>query len=228
MELQIFPVMEHTSVHLFFNEYEDRHAVLIDYFKQIPEFNRLGIEDKIRLIRNHFGLMMTISELMLNRSMHSNLSNSLKNVFGINLATNTIQGSERILKYVYDPIVLKLLLIIHTLSSGIDKYRNDTDMDRIFDDTISIFSGQNIYVELLWRYLLTKFSCEKETVKFFNKLILDLLFIQHACFGVERYMCDLAHEIDQMKPLMQSMWPRSEFTDFMDYNDSKIFLTSSM
>ncbi|CAF3323324.1 unnamed protein product [Rotaria socialis] len=218
-QYELFPSLAHTSVHSFFNEYEERHKILIDYFKNIPEFSNLIVDDKIRLIRNHFGIMITINELMLSRTMHDNLSASLKNIFGIHLATNTIRGSERILSYIHDPVLLKLVLIILTLSSSINKYRDDTDIDRIFDNSLAIFAGQNIYVELLWRYLVSRLSTEQNTVKFFNKLVLDLLFIQLACFNVERYMSNLQDEVDQMKPLMQSMWPKSKKLDELDYDE---------
>ncbi|CAF0894733.1 unnamed protein product [Rotaria sordida] len=218
-QYQPFPAIEHKYVHTFFNEYEERHKILIEYFKHIPEFNNLFIDDKIRLIRNHFGGMITISELMLSRSLTENLIASLNNLFGIDRAKIIIQNAERILTYIYDPILLKLILIILSLSSGINRYRNDTDMDRIFYDTSAIFIGQNVYVELLWRYLLSKLLSEHDTVKFLNKLVLDLLYLQRSCFTVERYMNNLGHEIDQMTPLVQSMWPKSENIDNRDYEN---------
>ncbi|CAF4192621.1 unnamed protein product [Rotaria sordida] len=92
-------------------------------------------------------------------------------------------------------------------------------MDRIFYDTSAIFIGQNVYVELLWRYLLSKLLSEHDTVKFLNKLVLDLLYLQRSCFTVERYMNNLGHEIDQMTPLVQSMWPKSENIDNRDYEN---------
>ncbi|CAF4591662.1 unnamed protein product [Rotaria sp. Silwood1] len=159
------------------------------------------VHDKIRLLRNHFGGMITMNELMLARSK------------------DIIEASERILPYTYDPILLKLILIVRSLSSGINRYRKDTDMDRIFNNTLAVFAGQSVYVELLWRYIMSKVSSEQDAVKFFNKLILDLLYLQRSCFAIERNMYRLGHEIEQMKPLMQSMWPRIENIDEIDYDN---------
>ncbi|CAF3363080.1 unnamed protein product [Rotaria sp. Silwood1] len=200
-QYQPFPAIEHKSVHTFLNEYEERHKILIAYFKYIPEFNNLFIDDKIRLLRNHFGGMITMNELMLARSK------------------DIIEASERILPYTYDPILLKLILIVRSLSSGINRYRKDTDMDRIFNNTLAVFAGQSVYVELLWRYIMSKVSSEQDAVKFFNKLILDLLYLQRSCFAIERNMYRLGHEIEQMKPLMQSMWPRIENIDEINYDN---------
>ncbi|CAF4875175.1 unnamed protein product [Rotaria sp. Silwood1] len=159
------------------------------------------VHDKIRLLRNHFGGMITMNELMLARSK------------------DIIEASERILPYTYDPILLKLILIVRSLSSGINRYRKDTDMDRIFNNTLAVFAGQSVYVELLWRYIMSKVSSEQDAVKFFNKLILDLLYLQRSCFAIERNMYRLGHEIEQMKPLMQSMWPRIENIDEINYDN---------
>jgi hypothetical protein len=76
----------------------------------------------------------------------------------------------------------------------------------VYDDPLAVFAGQNIYVELLWRYILSRSPSEQDAVKFFNKLIIDLLFLQRISLLMERYICDLDHEIDQMNPLMQSLW----------------------
>ncbi len=76
----------------------------------------------------------------------------------------------------------------------------------VYDDPLVISAGQNVYVELLWRYLLSRLPSEQDAVKFFNKLVLDLLLLQRTCIFVERHISNLDHEIDQMNPLMQSLW----------------------
>jgi hypothetical protein len=76
----------------------------------------------------------------------------------------------------------------------------------IYDDPLVISAGQNVYVELLCRYLLSRLPSERDVVKFFNKLVLDLLLFQRISLFVERHVSKLDHEIDQMNPLMQSLW----------------------
>ncbi|CAF4384010.1 unnamed protein product [Adineta steineri] len=82
-------------------------------------------------------------------------------------------------------------------------------MDRIYDNTLEIFAAQNIYVELLWKYLLSRFPSEVHVVKFYNKLIQDLMFTQRVCFMTESHINNRPHEIQRMEPLIQSMWPTS-------------------
>jgi hypothetical protein len=203
-----FPSVEHTHPHTFFNEYQDREITLIEYFKLIPEFVRLSIDDKVRLIRNHFGTMYYINEPILAQSKSQNLVSSLHKSFSTSLAINMLHSIDLMFSYGNDPLLLKLVLIVRSFSSSINRYRNDTDMDRIYDDTRAIFNSQNIYVELLWRYILYRSPSETDAVKFFNKFILDIMAIQHTYLMADCYLYGLQDELDKLEPLMQSMWPR--------------------
>ena len=108
--------------------------------------------------------------------------------------------------YTNDPMLLKLVLIIQTLSSGNKRYNNRTKETHLYNDSLLMLAGQNIYVEVLWRYLLSRLPSEQDAVKLFNKLILDLLFLQCAAFVAENHISTLDHEINRLNPLMQSLW----------------------
>jgi hypothetical protein len=206
-ESPTFPKTHHTSVHTFLNEYTQRQIALINYFKLIPEFHRLSVADKIRLIRNHFCATLTINEATLSSSISQQLVTSVRALYDSDASTQLVKCITLVHAYSSDRMLLKLLLIVRLLSSGINRYRDDTDMDRIYDDTLSIFAAQNVYVELLWRYLLSRFPSEYYVVKFYNKLIQDLLFAQDVCFLIDSYINKLPNEIQQLHPLLQSMWP---------------------
>jgi len=182
---------------------------IIEYFKLIPEFNRISINDKIHLIINHFGTMIGLNETTNAPVDLNNLFVSLKNIFGIELVMDLLRSFDSLQKYAHDPILIKLLLIVRSLSSSINKNRFDIQMDGIYDDTKIIFDGQNVYVELLWRYILSRLPSERDAVKFFNKLILDLLFVMRVTFAMDYQIYSSPNEIAEMEPLMQSMWPKS-------------------
>ncbi len=203
-----FPSISHSSLHTYFNEYSNTHQSLIEYFKRLPEFNSLCMNDRICLTRNQFGVINNINEAIVHPGVSTNLIVSLSNIFGIYLADRLLQCIERIRIFTYDSILLKLLLIIVGLSSGNYRNRNDNDMDQICEDTLSIYYAQNIYVELLWKYILSRSSTELNAVKFFNKLIQFLLYLLNVHLLVDGYINNLSNEIEQMEPLMQSMWPK--------------------
>ncbi len=217
-----FPSARHSSLHIFLNEYTERQKALVKYFKLIPEFDRLSITDKIRLIRNNFCLTLPINEATLSTDISPKLLDSVAVLFSTNISVQLVECIKVVHSYTSDRSLLKLLLIINSLSSGINRYRNDTEMDRIYDDTLAIFAAQNIYVELLWRYLLTRYPSELEVVKFYNKLIRDFLFVQRVCLMTDSYINNLTDEIQQLEPLIQSMWPMSNDSNVDDV-DMKSF-----
>jgi len=207
---QYFPSKPHSSILSFLNEYNDRHISLIEYFKLIPEFNKISIDDKIHLLRNHIGTMIGLNEAANQPSDCATLFITLKSVYGIQLATDICRSIDSLQKYACDPILIKLLLIVRSLSSNINRNHFEIHVDNIYDDTKIIFLGQNVYVELLWRYILSRLPSEGHAVKFFNKLILDLLFMMRVTFAIDDCIYNCPDEIDQFEPLMQSMWPKSD------------------
>jgi hypothetical protein len=153
-------------------------------------------------------MVNNINEAIIHPGITTNLIVSLSNVFGVNLANRLLQSIERIQVFTSDPILLKLVLVIVAFSSGNQRSRNDTDMDQICDDTLRIFAVQSIYTELLWKYILSRSSTEIDAVKLFDKLIQFLLYLLEVHLLVDGYINNLPSEIDQMEPLMQSMWPK--------------------
>ncbi|CAF0809728.1 unnamed protein product [Adineta steineri] len=214
-----FPSIEHTTMHIFYNESEIRNRSLVEYFKLIPEFNRLTINDRTTSIRNHFGGLFSLNEAILARSINQKLVVSVKNLFGLKICNDILLSMERIHAYTRDPIILKLILIIWSLSMAMNTYNDSTSGDHIYDDTLSLFSSQSIYVELLWRYVESLLPSTKYVVKFFNTFIRDFLYIQTCCFTVNGYMQQKEDEINKMEPLMQSIWPVSKKTDVISDDD---------
>lgn len=207
-----FPLRPHTDLFTYMNEYSSTHKMLIEYFKVIPEFQNFVIEDKIYLIRSQFGLINNINEAIVHPGVSSNLVVSLINIFGARLADRLLRSIRRIESFAVDPIVLKLLLIIVAFSSGNHRYRNGANVGDVCHNSLTIFAAQNAYIEKLWKYLRSRMSNELEAVKYFNKLIQFLLDLLEVHMLVDGYISDLSNEIEQMEPLMRSMWPSSTTT----------------
>ncbi|CAF0866080.1 unnamed protein product [Rotaria sordida] len=218
-----FPSRKHTQLFEYLNEYSSIHKVLIEYFKIIPEFNSLCMYDKICLIRNQFGVIININEAIIHPGITTNLVVSLSNVYGVHITNRLLKSIERIIPFTHDPIVLKLLLIIVTFCSGNYRNRGDNDMDQICNDTLSVCFAQNIYVELLWKYVLSRSSTEFDVVKFFDKLVQFLLYLLDVHLLVDGYINNQIHDIEQMAPLMQSMWPKptNDGSNFMNDMDTE-------
>ncbi|CAF2106207.1 unnamed protein product [Rotaria magnacalcarata] len=205
---QSFPSIVHTSIHNLLNEMSPMFEIFIEYLKLIPEFNNLLIQDKIRIMRNHFGNMININQPLMYSVTPTNLLVTYTNVFNTDITNRLLKRNQIVNQFMFDPIVLRILLIIVVLSSGNCRNIDHMDMDLVCDDTLSIFSAQNTYVELLWRYILSRSSNERTVATFFNRLLMYILHVQNIGMCIDNYMSRFTQEIKQMEPMMQSMWPR--------------------
>ncbi|CAF0809784.1 unnamed protein product [Adineta steineri] len=221
-QFQCFPAVPHTSIHEFLNEFSSSFQIFLEYFKNIPEFDSIIMDDKVRLVKSHFGIMINMNEPLMHPITSNNLIITWTNVFGINLTKRLLKRTGIMEQYIYDPLLLKILLIILVLSSNNVRHLNHVDIIEIYDNSLSIYAAQNVYIELLWRYILSRSETEKNAVKFYNKLIMCILYTQNLDMDIDSYVTSLTHEIQQMEPLMQNMWPRND--QIIDITDDEIIV----
>jgi hypothetical protein len=205
-----FPVIQHTSIHGLYNEIALLFPPFIDYFKHIPEFNKIIMDDKVRLVKNHFGMMLNINEQVMHPVTSSNLIITWTNIYGVHIAARLWKRNKILEQFLFDPILLKLVLIVLVLSSSNARMVESTDIDQICDDPLSIYNSHNIYVELLWRYILSRVVTEEDAVKFFNKLMLCILHMDNLHMYIHSYISNFQDEIKQMKPIMRNMWLKTD------------------
>lgn len=205
-----FPVCKHSSIHAFLSEYSERQKSLVKYFRLLPEFTQFSINDKIRLIRNNFSMTLSINEAALSTNISQHLIDSVSMLYSASLSAQLIQCIKILHSYIYDRTLLKLLLTIQSFTSGIHRNIYDVETDRVYDDTRTIFVAQNVYVDLLWKYLLTRFPTEIDAVRFYDQIIRDLLFVQRVVFMTDSFVLNHSNEIQLMEPLIKSMWPASD------------------
>lgn len=210
LQFPTFPVVQHTSIHSFFNEVAVLFPVFIEYFKNVPEFANINMDDKLRLVKNHFGMMLNINEPIMHPVTSSNLIATWTSIYGVDIAGRLLKRNQILEQFLYDPLLLKLVLIVLVLSSSNARMLESTDIDQICDYPLPIYAAQNIYVELLWRYVLSRSASEDDAVKFYNRLMLCIMHMKNLHMYVYDYINNFKEEIQQMEPIMRSMWPLQE------------------
>lgn len=120
-----------------------------------------------------------------------------------------IRLSHSIEIYLCDPIILKLLLIISTLSTGINRFWNFDDGTNCDKDEnrLKIFKIQNDYVNLLWQYISFRLCSEERAVRYLNELILFIFCLQKVSWFFDERIGCCRDELEKMEPLMRTMWP---------------------
>ncbi|CAF0874449.1 unnamed protein product [Adineta steineri] len=216
------PTPEHISLHDYANQISHGFQNSIEYLKCIPEFARINTDDKIRLVKNHFGIVANMNGPIMQSTVPNNVMTTWMTIFGAEITHAHLKSNQLLQAYIFDPVLLKIIVIILVLSSGSPRNLGTTDIDQICDEPLTIFAAQNVYVELLWRYILSRSASEQNAVKFYSRLITCILYWKKLSACVDEYVDNLASELKQMNPLIQDMWPKqAEVEDITDMNVPK-------
>jgi hypothetical protein len=88
------------------------------------------------------------------------------------------KGERRIKRLDLDSTLLKFILLIIAFSSNcfIVNIKDDVHNDSFFNGTFRLYGSQNVYVELLWNYMIDRYGFH-ETVLRFARLVIYILDI---------------------------------------------------
>ncbi|CAF1949100.1 unnamed protein product [Rotaria magnacalcarata] len=152
---------------------------LLSFFKQIPEFNQLNVDDKVTLIKYNLltvlGINSALSYNIETQQLIESDSDLPSNVqyfrvlhgYNISMQTTKIFGAFlNIAKR--DRKIIELTVIILILTKGFSVI-SDHD-EPLLNDIMSAHRVQNDYTELLWKYMETTHGY-KQAVDLFSELI---------------------------------------------------------
>ena len=189
---------------------------VINYFRQIEEFEQLHNDDRFHLIQYNLLSLFPIVKCFYyrlsddccspenneNSKRHRQFftlcgeSYDIRDSF-ITLILSLVQTTEQ------DPIILSLLLPILLFSQGLAI----TDDQPLLKDPLAIHRAQSYYVQLLCNYLIHK-QGEIKTQKLFLLILRDMLRLQSIAkrFGdLLRSQILSLDEHDTITPLMQTV-----------------------
>ncbi|CAF1112670.1 unnamed protein product [Adineta ricciae] len=159
---------------------------LLLFLSSTPDFKVLTTSEQRSLLqRNMFGLL-SLGGMYLMRE--SGIFDTPENEMIVALLydNDTIRQARLISKRLDDPILIKLMLVALAFSSNCLTQANHRNFDRdsLLHGTFRLFGSQNVYVELLWKYLNHQHD-DYQAVQRFSKLI--KLFLDTFKFSCEVY-----------------------------------------
>lgn len=188
---------------------------LVSFFKQIPEFNELNIHDRVTLIK--YNLMpLAILNCTLSYDVKTEMCQEAKSDAPWNSSILlTVHGDDiyqRVKKIFesfariaqYDQRIIQLALIILILTKGFSA--NSNMSEPILNDGLAVFSAQNYYTELLWKYLETMHGAGK-AVYIFHELVAHFVSWQmlqrHLSHSLPKVLSPT--EMNELLPIMKSL-----------------------
>jgi hypothetical protein len=188
---------------------------LLSFFKQIPEFNQLNVQDKFTLIKyNLMPLVILNCTLAYNTGTNTFMETETDAPLNSSIMIE-YHGQEvymRIKKIFesfariaqYDQRIIQLALIILVLTKGFSV--NNSSNEPTLNDGIAVYSAQNYYTELLWKYLETIHGCGK-AVHIFNELVAHFISWQTLQGEIHSNLRNVLTptEMNELLPIMKSL-----------------------
>ncbi|CAF0980900.1 unnamed protein product [Rotaria sp. Silwood1] len=188
---------------------------LLSFFKQIPEFNELNVQDRITLVKyNLMPLFILNCTLGYNTESQTIIeadsdapwdSTIFRRVHGYDIYMKVKKIFESFVRIAqYDQRIIQLALIILILTKCFSTYDNLSEP--ILNDGIAVYRAQNYYTELLWKYLETIHGYDK-AIHIFNELVIHFISWQMLQGYLHRNLCNVLTptEMNELLPIMKSL-----------------------
>ncbi|CAF0872999.1 unnamed protein product [Adineta ricciae] len=166
-------------LHDFYNRKRPVIVNFINYFKHLPEFQQVNIDDQVLLIKQNAHALLPINYALLKTPSHSKFRYTYVQTIGcinqINLHTIYQFLSNSFVSFVVsDPLVIKLFTVILFFTTNTQTTNIDTSEYKQLDYIKRI---QTNYVELLWLYMVEKFG-ENQARNLYMNMIVKYLHLQ--------------------------------------------------
>jgi len=171
----------------FVNSETNMHQSLISFYKSIPEFNKLDLEDRVLLIK--FNLVEIIQ-------LHSFLMQKFHDIPWIGVCMskwisadfhNRMFRTRRCFdRFKEHPLILKLALIVFIFSTNLSTPCG-TESNDDYTNKISIREIQDFYTTVLWRYLNSIYE-EREAIRSLEIIVTKILHFQKLMVIVEEHL----------------------------------------
>lgn len=146
------------------------------FINHCPFFNCLTTDLRNELIRRNINLVGSFNGFYLGKQMkifeNATYSKYLDNVYGLDYTNKILRASQRLES---NENLIKILSMILIFSTNYT-YDNNNRVE-FKSDTRILFSKQNIFVTLIWKYLIFQYGFQEAILKLSSliKSILDLL-----------------------------------------------------
>ncbi|CAF0770518.1 unnamed protein product [Rotaria sp. Silwood1] len=169
------PTIYATTVLQYINSCSVPIMRLLTFFKQIPEFNELNVDDKVTLIKFNLLPLILLNGTLSYKSETNEIMETDSDVPWNSSILEEVHGNEIYIQIKkifnsfvciaqYDQRIIQLALIIFILAKG---FSTDPDINEpILNDGMTVYRAQNYYTELLWKYMETSHGFEKSTYLF--------------------------------------------------------------
>jgi len=192
-----------TSLTDFLNDEQQMYRSLIRFYKQIPEFQQINVDDEILLIKCNLTHLIHIHHVLKDNFIENpkiglHMSQWINQDFHQQMS-KARHSYNYFIKY---PIVLKLALVPLMFTINLSRLPNDELSFELIDKHL-ITEHQHFYITLLWKYLNVIYN-ENDSRQALQILIFQFLRYQLLMDQMENILLEQANS-DKFHPLTKSV-----------------------
>lgn len=205
------PVNEKLTLKSFLNASANMYMGLIHFFKSIPEFGELSVQSKLSLIKSNLNQLLRVHSTFMMKIITPDLDRDspvFLHLFPKDLYFELRSSATALIPFVHDRVLIKLFITVLMLSTHLQIQYEQNSMD--YNDEYSIrkiFHVQNIYIDLLWRYIRSHTSNYKQSILLLNSFITRTLSSQLVQVKMNNFIRSiLPIESQSLEPIIESIW----------------------
>ncbi|CAF3516543.1 unnamed protein product [Adineta steineri] len=190
---------------------------LLTFFKQIPEFNQLNVDDKVTLIKYNLLPLLCINCTLSYKIETDQIIETdsdvpwdpsiIQEVYGYDGYLQMRKIFESFVRIAqYDQRIIQLALITLILTKGFAPV-HEGELEPILNDGMAVYRAQNYYTELLWKYIETVHGLEKATsiwIQFVTHFITWQTLHKKLRDNVQQNL--LTTDMNELLPLMKTLF----------------------
>ncbi|CAF3602114.1 unnamed protein product [Rotaria sp. Silwood1] len=166
-----------TSLIQFMNDENVMYESLINFFKHIPEFKQLDIDDQIILIKTNLLIIIHLHHVIVyNFQDCTNLGNHMSKWINEDFHYQMVQIRRYFYRFMNYPLLLELALLVFMFSINLSAL-SDINQSYEYKNKKILFHFQNYYTNILWRYLNYLFD-EKQAIESMQIIVMQILRYQ--------------------------------------------------
>ncbi len=163
------------------------HASLIWFYKSIPDFTKLHIEDQILLIKRNLINIVHLHYILVQNFQESPIIGLYMSKWINEDFHQRMSRTRRYFdRFIEHPLILKLALIVLIFSINISPQRDINQFDQYINE-MNIREIQDFYITILWRYLNYLFG-ERKAIQSIEIIVTQILQFQSLMDIVEEYI----------------------------------------
>ena len=202
---------ETLTLEKFLNASANIYMGLIHYFKLIPQFNQLTVNNRLSLIKSNLNQIFRIQSTFSIKIITPDLNDDspvFSYLFPEELYLELRRTAIALTPFVYDSMLIKLYIIVLMFSTHLNVQYDEHRTEIVEKDSIrNTFYAQNVYLDLLWRYILSRSDDYQQAVQMFVSLIGRTLDSQIVQIKVNEFVhSTLPKHSQSLEPIIRAIW----------------------